>query len=183
MMVMLLAEYASNWVLPHDHGRRYSVITDNCILSLRSQPTCDWLQQLYCRWCTVSYPSCAVTGSRGPVTSQVRPARNVGEVFTGGGGGKQAWRWFIRTDTVRVLAHWNVCSDVPIGSRTGVGTALLRKMTRVKTSDVWHTLYLTTCILASYGQCLTDGISARDPARHSVKFVHVSTIPGKCNNH
>jgi len=66
--------------------------------------------------------------------------------------------------------------DVPVGSRTGVDTAFLHKIIRnvVMFGTSWN-------IVASYGQCLTDGNSAGGPARHSVKYVHVFTVPGKCN--
>ena len=71
-------------------------------------------------------------------------------------------------------------SDVPVDSRTCVDTAFLRKMIRkaLMFGTSWNILYST-----SYGQCMTNGSSAWSPARHSVKYVHVFTIPGKCNSH
>ena len=71
-------------------------------------------------------------------------------------------------------------SAVPVGSRTCVDTAFLRKMISkaLMFGTSWNILYST-----SYGQCLTDGSSAGSPARLSVNYEHVFTILGKCNNH
>ena len=62
-------------------------ISQTVFFPLCSQPTRDWLQEFFCRRCTIPYPSCVATRIRGPVTSQARPASNGGLVFTEGGAG------------------------------------------------------------------------------------------------